>query len=401
MAPRAVAGSAVTWLSLLLVAGGVAGCAKPEGILCPTGIFCPPGSQCAVAAPKCIWTSCGNGKVDPGEACDNGKVQDGTGCSADCRSNEACGNGITDTKAGEQCDYRDPVWVGRCSDSCVPFACGNGVVDSAAGEQCDGGAANGLHADCLPTCLLNVCGDGYVNETLAADGLPKETCDDGPASATYQAECPYTRDSATPCQLCSQCRLETRPARYCGDGVVDGADGEACDDARSFACGTCGAPGGGGTSCRVVASADATGTLTLVSTVPSDLDGVTFTLRPSVYAAATVFELVNGGSAHPGHVTVDVGGASGGPAIAAAIRDAIEAQTALGITAAHGSGSLTVSLTNAAAAGVSGNAAIAVSDTAKLRRTGMASGLGCALGQQCASGADCVASLSCISGFCQ
>src|SRR5437764_1377599 len=52
----------------------------------------------------CLPVGCGNGVVTPDEACDDGNNISGDGCSADCKSNETCGNGVTDTAAGEQCD---------------------------------------------------------------------------------------------------------------------------------------------------------------------------------------------------------------------------------------------------------------------------------------------------------
>ena len=40
---------------------------------------------------------CGNGLLEPGENCDDGNTVTGDGtCSADCSSNEKCGNGEID-----------------------------------------------------------------------------------------------------------------------------------------------------------------------------------------------------------------------------------------------------------------------------------------------------------------
>ncbi|MBI5501268.1 MAG: hypothetical protein HY907_13560 [Deltaproteobacteria bacterium] len=56
---------------------------------------------------------CGDGAVQPelGEACDDGNTVGGDGCSADCTSDESCGNGIVDP--GEACDGE--TW---CDDLC-------------------------------------------------------------------------------------------------------------------------------------------------------------------------------------------------------------------------------------------------------------------------------------------
>ena len=60
---------------------------------------------------------------------------------------------------------------------------------------------------CLPTCKLNVCGDGKLYTGV-------ETCDDGNMSKT---------------DLCFNCK-----PTFCGDGTVQNPNGEAvkekCDD---------------------------------------------------------------------------------------------------------------------------------------------------------------------------
>ena len=44
----------------------------------------------------CFSTKCGNGLLDVYELCDDGNNRSGDGCSADCRSDETCGNAIAD-----------------------------------------------------------------------------------------------------------------------------------------------------------------------------------------------------------------------------------------------------------------------------------------------------------------
>lgn len=47
----------------------------------------------------------------------------GDGCSADCRSNETCGNGVIDTVTGEACDDGNAVSGDGCSSSCQFESC--------------------------------------------------------------------------------------------------------------------------------------------------------------------------------------------------------------------------------------------------------------------------------------
>ncbi|MFH2008989.1 MAG: kelch repeat-containing protein, partial [bacterium] len=94
----------------------------------------------------------------------------GDGCSADCLSDESCGNGIIDALAGEQCDDGNTVGGDGCNASCLIEACGNGVVDGA--EVCDDGnqvSGDGCSADCFSD---ETCGNGYI------DGMLGEHCDD-------------------------------------------------------------------------------------------------------------------------------------------------------------------------------------------------------------------------------
>src|SRR5262252_7744578 len=61
---------------------------------------------------------CGDAKLDPGEVCDDGNNVDGDGCSADCKSDETCGNGIVDVAKGELCDDGNTVGGDACSADC-------------------------------------------------------------------------------------------------------------------------------------------------------------------------------------------------------------------------------------------------------------------------------------------
>lgn len=96
-------------------------CATPEAVAACQGIAA--GAVCKTTtiirghciAGACESVTCGDGVTGVGEACDDGNFSSGDGCSADCQSNETCGNGIVDGVGGEQCD--DGV-VGLSQDGC-------------------------------------------------------------------------------------------------------------------------------------------------------------------------------------------------------------------------------------------------------------------------------------------
>src|SRR5512142_2040163 len=90
--------------ALALAALAVTGCNKePAALTCPTGVYCPAGARCATDQAICIFNSCGDHVREGEEACDDGNNLDGDGCSADCMSDETCGNGRTDAVKGEEC----------------------------------------------------------------------------------------------------------------------------------------------------------------------------------------------------------------------------------------------------------------------------------------------------------
>jgi cysteine-rich repeat protein len=121
-----------------------------------------------------VLAECGDGVAAGTEACDDGNTLGGDGCSADCRSDETCGNGIQDALAGEYCDDGNHVDGDGCSADCRSLeVCGNGIVDTAAGEVCDDGntaAGDGCSSDCRSN---ETCGNGIVDRARG------EECDDG------------------------------------------------------------------------------------------------------------------------------------------------------------------------------------------------------------------------------
>lgn len=192
-------------------------CASSSASQCEaTGILCPSGMHCAAAEPICIsdLNLCGNAHPDPGEVCDDGNNRDGDGCSADCKSDETCGNGRVDTTVGEVCDTplaKDANGKFTCSADCKSNEkCGNGILDKEAGEVCDDGNqvdGDGCSADCTSD---ERCGNGKV------DRAKGEICDDG------------NTDNGDSCS--SDCKF----GAGCGNGIIDvDKDGhpiEECDD---------------------------------------------------------------------------------------------------------------------------------------------------------------------------
>lgn len=148
---------------------------------------------------------CGDGIVRGAEECDYAGDPHDTalnqqyGCKA-CKMMPYCGNGRVES--GEGCDTAES-WC----EACKIATCGNGTFESEH-EQCDLSAPEGegnVHTDCLGTCLRSGCGDGTVDEAKG------EECDDGNLS---------DEDMCT-----HECK---RPV--CGDGIVSAFLGEACDD---------------------------------------------------------------------------------------------------------------------------------------------------------------------------
>jgi cysteine-rich repeat protein len=121
---------------------------------------------------RAMVPECGDGMLDPGEVCDDGNTSSGDGCSADCLSDETCGNGVLDVAVGEACDDGNTAGGDGCSADCQSDeTCGNSILDP--GEICDDGnrrGADGCSADCRSD---ETCGNGVV------DRIVGESCDDG------------------------------------------------------------------------------------------------------------------------------------------------------------------------------------------------------------------------------
>jgi cysteine-rich repeat protein len=111
-----------------------------------------------------------------------------------------CGNG--DREIGEQCDGSD-----FGSADCSVLGCSGGSLSCTGLCRFDGSSCTGCP----------VCG----NDDLEFG----EECDDG---NTTTEECLYQE---TACQVCdASCNIAPGATSFCGDGIVDPANGEECDD---------------------------------------------------------------------------------------------------------------------------------------------------------------------------
>jgi cysteine-rich repeat protein len=126
----------------------------------------------------CFVERCGNGVRQPSEECDDGNETDGDGCSAACLVEWTCGDGVNE--GNEACDDGNTTLNDGCDDRCQVEECGNGVTQSHLGEECDPPNGTTCVADCkLPgrdtctECVLRASLDIY---DLAAYGLDLTTC---------------------------------------------------------------------------------------------------------------------------------------------------------------------------------------------------------------------------------
>lgn len=131
----------------------------PDNLFCSGFEACPP--------------FCGDGTQDPGEACDDGNQVDGDGCSANCLSDETCGNGITDYYPGETCDDGNTEDGDGCSATCALEGCYDQTYPGF-GDSCSVGVGACQKAGAL---ICNAAGTGL--ECSVTEGLPTmETCND-------------------------------------------------------------------------------------------------------------------------------------------------------------------------------------------------------------------------------
>ena len=290
------------------------------------------------------------------EACDDGNTEGGDGCSADCRSNETCGNGVHDPLAGEGCDDGNFISETEC-----PYGSGACTV-------CGGG--------CQPyEAAGRFCGDGRVD--------PEEQCDDGNAVTEL---CDETQTS---CLVCDANCAQVTAFAVCGDGRTN--PNESCDDGNAHACGSCDA------DCSLAQLAAATGAITTVQGAQvHDMD--TFELNDGLHPPVT-FEYDKNFGVAAGHVAITFTILDSASAVATSTAAAIQAQLEALAISATASGS-TVSLTHDRP-GAFGNRQIEVNGPAAplFSVSGMSGGKGadCSEGMPCRSSDDCAPPLVCSS----
>ena len=145
-----------------------------------------------------------------------------------------CGDGIV--KPGEEeCDTSGE--TATCDVDCTARSCGDGLRNAAAGEACDTIKDT---AACDSDCTLPMCGDGHINPVL-------EDCDDGNATADgngCSADCRFNNVCGNnvvenKAEACDSGGIDTGACNsdctlpICGDGHLNVAAGEQCDDGNS------------------------------------------------------------------------------------------------------------------------------------------------------------------------
>jgi cysteine-rich repeat protein len=189
------------------------------------------GGSTFLCRTNCLGTNrCGDTITDQTEACDSGSIAasdcDGSGApSAERCTTPRCGDGFTNSGAGEQCDFGAAnmdfnslcrFGTAALTDPCeLPF-CGDGITDTGLSpfftETCDTGGVNASNCD-GSNCTTATCGDGTLNAAHDPDGggpATGEECED--SNTVNNDGCSNT------CQL-----------PECGDGITQAVNGEECD----------------------------------------------------------------------------------------------------------------------------------------------------------------------------
>jgi virginiamycin B lyase len=141
--------------------GCSATCVPETGLRCGDGIVnaacgeaCdPPGALCSAQCQR--LPGCGDGQTDPGEGCDDGNTTSCDGCSATCTVETGCGDGVV--CGTEACDDGNTTPCDGCSATCeteTGTTCGDGITNTACGEECDPPGAG--TPDCNYLCRLGV-----------------------------------------------------------------------------------------------------------------------------------------------------------------------------------------------------------------------------------------------------
>jgi cysteine-rich repeat protein len=427
------------------------------------------GSTCSAT---CRSVSCGNGDIEQNEECDDGKDGQGNNnnhagarCNGQCKINvcgdndklvgieqcdpgggagtpadtatcdsdctfAVCGDNHKNTVALEACDDGNKNGTAQSPNNCNAFckinSCGNGTED--VGEECDpGGGSNPQDtATCNADCTLSRCGDGHTN---AADN---EICDEG---VTNGDPCPYNNPT---CQRCSStCTAKINPGgQFCGDGIKQTGQGEACDPGGGFPstdsaacdndctpavcgdghtntpkgelcddfnddpCGTCAA------GCTAaITPANAVGSIKTAAVLNQGnvKDGDTITLSDGIHATPTVFEfdVAPSNTVGPGHIAISVIGTDNAGAVAVALRNAVNSVGAtLDIDAVVGgaNGDI-VTLTNSHGSSL-GNTTIQHTGPGTIDASFTFTDFAGGKAGNCSQGTPCLVNADCVSNNC-
>jgi hypothetical protein len=137
----------------------------------------PANGDTAACKADCTLASCGDGLVWEGEEeCDDGDDDDSDECPTTCLD-ATCGDGHV-YDGMEECDAGGESEA--CDVDCTPAACGDGVTNMLAGEECDDGDDDDSD-ECPTTCLDATCGDGFIEteeEECDSEELGNVSCAD-------------------------------------------------------------------------------------------------------------------------------------------------------------------------------------------------------------------------------
>ena len=191
--------------------------------------LCTGGRHCAAAA-GCVECNNDDACKSDSDACNTGYCDlarheckprpkpDHTKCSSSgtsgvCRGG-SCFNGCIDatdcnSSIKEQCEQ------GRCV---VPIECGNSKVE--AGEECDDGNRSN-NDNCLNTCKIAKCGDGFLNQSVGPRNAPIESCEKNVDQAN-EYTCDYARCERA--YVYTPCTTQGANSSECGGGYCDGTN---------------------------------------------------------------------------------------------------------------------------------------------------------------------------------
>ncbi len=208
-------------------------CRTCQSIALQDGLSAPPCDDDDDGVLNGSCRQCGNSSTEVGEACDEGGVQTAT-CEADCTI-PSCGDGVTNTLAGEECDDANANDFDGCTNSCT--ICGNGIVT--APEECDD--SNQITGD---GCSLACTCSGINGEFGCQDASCPDRGEIKLLSAVSAQSCASNIDCLTHSGVCdtglSKCISATRlDSGY--TGISHGAD--IVDNVTSKAFLVCPGPG--------------------------------------------------------------------------------------------------------------------------------------------------------------